>query len=65
MTLFACQLASELHLYASLPLYMKDPLKDIDREEINAKLVRLYEDHGAEKAVASLQEFPRDILSFY
>ena len=65
VTFLAYQLASESHLYANLPLYMTDLLKDIDREEINAKLVRLYEDHGAEKVVGFLEEFTRDILSFY
>jgi hypothetical protein len=59
------QLASESHLYANLPLCMTDPLKDIDRKEINEKLVRLCDDHGAEKVVGFLEEFTRDILRFY
>lgn len=59
------QLASESHLFATLPLCMTDPLKDAEREQIDSRLERLCEDHGSSIAVESIEEFTRDILSFY
>ena len=59
------QLASESHLFANLPLCMTDPLKDADREEIDSRLEDLLEDRSAKKVVELIDEFTRDILSFY
>lgn len=59
------QLASESYLFANLPLCMTDPLKDDDREHIDTGLDHLCEAQGPENVAKYIEEFTRDVLSFY
>jgi hypothetical protein len=59
------QLATEAYVFASLPLCMTEPLSEPDRVTIVARLKDLYNGEGLVKAEERLEEFVRDVLSFY
>jgi hypothetical protein len=60
------QLASEAYLFANLPLYMTDPLTvNLEKELSNALCGLRTFQKNAEVAVKQLDDFVRDVLSFY
>jgi hypothetical protein len=59
------QLATEAYVFASLPLCMNEPLSAPDRMMIVKGLKDLYKQEGVAKAEECLEEFVRDVLSFY
>ena len=61
----AQQLASEAYLFAGLALYMTDPLSDDTANEIKAGIDSLCSGRNVEAVVQHIDEFVRDVLSFY
>jgi hypothetical protein len=59
------QLATEAYVFASLPLCMTESLSAPDRAMIVKGLEDLYKQEGLAKAEECLEEFVRDVLSFY
>jgi len=59
------QLASEGHLFASLPLSMNTPITPDTIKALEANVLDLTDSHGHQGVMVLLQEFKTDILSFY
>jgi hypothetical protein len=59
------QLASEAYQFCGLPLGMKEPLRTEPLRQLHMRLEELKSMEGLETAVKSLDEFVRDVLSFY
>ena len=59
------QLASEAYLFANLPPRLTDPLSKENKEEIHFCFGQYCSQKGVQRAVSYLDEFVKDILSFY
>lgn len=59
------QLATEAYIFASLPLCMTEPLSEPDFNTITEGLRVLYKDDGLVRTEDRLEEFVRDVLSYY
>jgi len=66
---FACflghQLASEAYLFSNLPLCMTDPLSKESCDHIISGFTRFYEANCLQEAIKSLDDFVKNVLSFY
>lgn len=61
----AHQLASEGYLFSKMPLYMRDPLNEDSEDGMKEGLTRLCIGRNVEAVVKHIEEFVRDVLSFY
>lgn len=59
------QLASEAYVFSNLPLYMTNVLLTETVEQIQEALCSLVDRTGIEKVSCDIEEFVRDVLSFY
>jgi hypothetical protein len=59
------QLASEAYLFSNLPLHLTEPLTDDIEDAISTAMRCLGENLGVEAAAKQVEEFSRDVLSFY
>ncbi len=59
------QLASEGHLFASLPLSMNTPMTPDVIEALELNILELADSHGHQEAVQLIHSFKTDILCFY
>jgi hypothetical protein len=65
MNYAAFQLASEAYLFSNLPLHLTEPLIDEIEDAISTAMRCLSEELGVEAVAKQVEEFSRDVLSFY
>lgn len=61
----AHQLASEAYLFSKMPLFLRSPLNEGSEDEIKEGLNMLCVGRNVEEVVKLIEEFVRDVLSFY
>lgn len=59
------QLASEAYLFSNLPLHLTEPLTDDIEDSILMAMCCLSEELGVEAVANQVEEFLRDVLSYY
>jgi hypothetical protein len=59
------QLASEAYLFSNLPLHVTEPLTDNMEDSISTAMRYLGDELGVEAVAKQVEEFSKDVLSFY